>query len=775
MDIDLSQFYNQFREETIENVRVLHEGLLTLEKVSLQDPSARIRVNTMFRAVHTIKGSARMLGFSSISLLAHAMEDLLGAVRSGTLDLGRTATDYLLKGGDTILEQLDAAINGQPPASELETLHKSIVDYVAAHNGLAIAPVTATPEPATQAAEAQPTPVTAAAEPTTLPAPEPPIVEQEPEPLFEPAATPVAVAGRTNAGQTVRVRTDRLDRLLNLTGELVISQQVVANHEQMLRELLDLNLTQERLLLDLEQSQRQQLGRPMNTNILDDVNTLLNNCNRLDQLLRQQVEAFTRYANNQHALVDDMEQEVIRTRLMPIGNLFLNLPRAVRDLASQTEKEINLEMRGEETELDRKLIEALKDPLLHLVRNAIDHGIEPPNEREAVGKPYQGRLTVSAEALGSEVRVTIQDDGCGIHPEKIRESAVRKGVISKEQATTLTDREALDLVFVPGFSTAATLTDLSGRGVGMDVVRTNVNELNGQVLLESEPGHGTTIVLMLPLTLVTTRVLLVRIGNYSFALPASGCQGITWIYRDTLKTVEGRAVVGHEGRTVPVLRLADLLELETAIAFAHDERMPAVLLGNEQMLLAVLVDQVIDEREAIVKSLGPLLAAQRHYTGAVQLGDGQLTLMLNPATLSQIARGVTLWVQSDTPQVQQRHHLLVADDSFTTRELMASILRSAGYEVTVALDGIDALEKLRVRSYDLVVSDVEMPRMDGFALTSRIRQELQLPDLPVIIVTSLASNEHRRRGLEAGAQAYIVKSQFNQDNLLGAIEQLLGR
>jgi two-component system chemotaxis sensor kinase CheA len=302
-----------------------------------------------------------------------------------------------------------------------------------------------------------------------------------------------------------------------------------------------------------------------------------------------------------------------------------------------------------------------------------------------------------------------------------------------------------------------------------------VIELGGQVQVESLVGVGTTITLVLPLTLVTTRVLLIEIGEHMFALPASGCQGSVWAYASEVRTIEGRAMLSYEGRLAPLLRLADLLDVGGAQPFPSRRRTPAIIIGAAQRPLALLVDRLVDEREVVIKPLGPLLEKQRRFNGAIQLGDGQLVLLLNPLVLAQTARGMALTTTRVKHDESRRHsRLLVADDSFTTRELIRSILQSAGYDVTTAVDGFDALDKLRADPYDLVVSDVEMPRVDGFQLTSRIRNDLGLADLPVIIVTSLASEAHRRRGLAVGAQAYIVKSQFDQGNLLETIHQLLG-
>ncbi len=764
MSLDLTKFHNQFREETTENVRVLGDGLLALEALpDTAHPDAKAHVDAMFRAVHTIKGSSRLLGFADIGRLAHKMEDVLGAVRAGQLALNRGLIDQLLKGGDALLDLTVSSIDGTTPTVDSEAL----IGRLEQQTGGAASPPAATevPPPVPPAEAAPPAPPAAPAED-----------KQGDGVVSVPSSTP-AVRTRTLGRDTVRVRVDRLDRLINLTGELVIGQQTLVLHNQVLRELNNLNQQQERVLVALDHSLRQQrLTHEARTLLEQDINVLLNTCDQMQQLLRGHTEQFAQYVGEHRALMEDLEQEVITTRLLPISMLFGALPRAVRELANATGKDVLLETYGETTELDRKLLESLNDPLLHLVRNAIDHGIELPAEREAAGKPSQGRLSVVAEATGGEVRVTIRDDGRGIDPQRIRETAVRKNLINADSAAMLSDQEALDLIFLPGFSTAPILTDVSGRGVGMDVVRTNIDELSGQVMLESQLGQGTQITLLLPLTLVTTRVLLVQPGHTTFALPASGCRGIIWIHQDAVQTIEGRATIVHQEQTVPVLRLADLLGVESDAAFTQADRMPAVLLGNDRRLLGLLVDKVIDEREAVIKPVGPLVELQRRYTGAVQLGDGTLVLLLNPMTLVQMARGVGLARSNASgEEARKEQSLLIADDSFTTRELMRSILSSAGYTVTAAVDGADAFDKLQTQTYDLVVSDVEMPRMNGFELTRSIRQELGNEDLPVIIVTSLASDEHRRQGMEAGAQAYIVKSQFNQDNLLEAIQQLLGQ
>lgn len=753
--MDLSAFHNQFREETAENIRVLGDGLLAIEAAA-DDAARRSELDRIFRAVHTVKGSARMLGFEAVGRLAHAMEHLLGELRQGQRSLERNLADTLLRAGDAILALTAAAVEGRPAPLDPDEL-------IAALAGDA-----GTREPGAPAARG-PEDQEARAEAGTSEAPPAPPRPSAPSLALSPSAP------KPQGRQTVRVRVDRLDRMLNLAGELVVEQEVLANHINELEGLQKLAEQHERALQALEAELARLRFSPGQRQAIDArLAALRQAAGQIQGRVDQQAERFSRYTGQHNLLVKDLEQEVMAARLLPIATVYAGLPRAVRDLGQATSKKVRLELRGEATELDRKVLELLNDPLLHLVRNAVDHGIEPPEARIAAGKPAEGTVEVSAEAAGGEVRVTISDDGRGIDPQLLRERAARSGGPGAERAARLSDAEALDLIFQPGFSTAQIVTDISGRGVGMDVVRSNITELGGQVRVESQVGHGTQIVLILPLTLVTTRVLLVRLGSATFALPAAGCQGTIWVYRRELRALEGQPTIEHEGRTVAVLPMADLVGVEGSVPFTRAERARAVLVGGGQRPIAMLVDHLLDEREAVVKPLGALLARRRLYAGALQLGDGSLVLLLNPLLLAQQARGDGPGPVVAPSRSAPRRRLLVVDDSFTTRELIRSILQSAGFEVTAAVDGADALDKLRSHPYDLVVSDVEMPRVDGFQLTARLRRELGLAELPVVLVTSLASEAHRRQGLEAGAQAYIVKSEFNQDSLLEVIRQLLG-
>lgn len=731
--MDLSAFHSQFRDETVENLRALSAGLTALEQSSIDPDERRAQIDAIFRAMHTIKGSARLLGLDAIGKVAHTCEHILGAVRDGRRELDRALVDDLLRGGDAILELVSAVAEGRPAAVDVQALTLTL-----GRGGRRDEPR-----------------------------------ETKSEPVAETPAH--ARARRPEVQQTVRVRVDRLDRLLNLAGELAVGQQAQVGHIDALENLAMVITRQQRALQQFASELRRLRFSPAQQAAIEGGLEDLALASEQASRLLKEAECFGLQVSQMRLLVEDLQQEVMAVRLLPIGMLFTNLPRAVRELAREAGKEATLVLSGEETELDRKAIEVLNDPLVHLIRNAVDHGIEEPEERERLGKPRRGTLTVSAQASGAYAHITIRDDGRGIDPERIRESAVRKHLLSADAAGHLTDQEALELIFTPGLSTAEIITDISGRGVGMDVVRTNVAEIGGQVLIDSQLGVGTTFTLALPLAVVTTRVLLVEVGSHTFAVPATGCQGSIWVRPEEVRTVEGRALVEYGERLATLLRLADLLDVTRALPFPAQRRAPALVVGTAQRPLVLLVDRLLDEREVIARPLGPLFERERRYSGAAQLGDGRLALLLNPAALVQLAGGVTL----ATPRMQaegarRKPRLLVADDSFTTRELLRSILQAAGYDVTTAVDGSDALDKLREGSYDLVVSDVEMPRVDGFQLTARIREEFGESGPPVIIVTSLASDDHRRRGLDVGAQAYIVKSQFNQGNLLETIQQLVG-
>lgn len=780
--MDLSAFYAQFREETADNVRTIADGLLALERT----PDDRAALDGVFRAAHTVKGSARLLGFASVANLAHAMESLLDALRAGTLVLSSALSDLLLQSNDALLTLATAASENRAVAVDTAPLIAQL-ERAATAPGPVAGPTVASAAPLLVGASVTARSAPPARVAVDVPTPAAPAVPSAPGSSNPPAqpvaqAQPAVPSGPRAQRATVRVRVDRLDRLVAVAGELAVGQQEDSIYLQQLQTLTALVKQQQRTIQALTSEVRQtrmlaSQRQPLQQRLAD-LHTV---SGEMNQIVRTQQEGYVRRSAAHALLVDELEAEVFAARLVPVATVFATLPRAIRELARSLNKQVELELRGEETEADRKVLDALGDPLLHMVRNAIDHGLEPADERERLGKSPTGRITVSATAEHGQLRIAVVDDGRGMDPARLRAVALRKGLLDETVAKTLSDSESLDLIFMPGFSVSPIITDVSGRGVGMDVVRSRMIELGGQVLVDSVLGQGSTITLVLPVSLMTSQVLLVEAGKQIWALPSRSCQGVLRLDRDSVRRLEGQPLLQVDGRTVPVMALADLLNLP-ADATPLNTRNHALLIGTTRPV-AVLVDRLVDEREVIVKPLGPFFAAHPLTSGAAPLPNGSLAVVLSVQGLINQTRALATGAgrangraaSLAVKRASRTHRLLITDDSFTTRELLRSILQSAGYEVVTAVDGQDALDKLRVDSrFDLVVSDVEMPRLDGFGLTASIRADQSLTHLPVIIVTSLHSDAHKRQGILAGAQAYIVKSQFDQSNLLAAVRDLLG-
>jgi two-component system chemotaxis sensor kinase CheA len=443
----------------------------------------------------------------------------------------------------------------------------------------------------------------------------------------------------------------------------------------------------------------------------------------------------------------------------------------VHDLAQAAGKEVDLHIEGGAVELDRSVHEGLKDPLRHLVRNAIDHGAEPPAERQAAGKPARARITVAAVLRGSQVEVTVADDGRGIDLEGLRRQADKRGVEVPRDA-----EELARLVFRPGLSTAPLITDVSGRGMGLDVVKSRVESLHGTVAVAFTPGRGTSFTLAVPLTLTTLRALLVSVGSQTFALADSHVRRLVRVDPTQLRWVEGREMAALGGPPLPVVALAELLGLPGAPP-RSGARLPGLIIAAGPRQVVLVVEELLAAQEIVVKNLGARIRRVPYVSGATLLPSGQIALVLNAAHLIRRAlaqtpgRGIGAGVAAAAPQPRKR--VLLVDDSVTTRTLEKSILEAAGYEVAAAADGSAAWQLLHERGADLVVSDVEMPRMDGFALTQAIRESTRFHRLPVVLVTARETEQDKARGIQAGADAYLVKSAFDQKNLLETLAQLL--
>jgi len=497
--------------------------------------------------------------------------------------------------------------------------------------------------------------------------------------------------------------------------------------------------------------------------------------------LESKVATLTRTAEQDHReigkLVDDLLAGSKKLLLLPFATLAVSFPKLVRDLCQDQGKEADLVIRGEEVEIDKRILEEMKDPLIHLLRNCIDHGVEIPALRVRGGKPPRATITLAMTPVnGNKVEILVADDGTGIDTDKVKASAIKHGFLSAKNTNQLPDAEAQTLVFQPQVSTSPIITRVSGRGLGLAIVREQAEKLGGSVSVESQPQQGTSFRILLPSMLATFRGILIEVAGRQFVVPTSHVERVVRAAATDVQSVEGRETIALSGRVIALVRLADVLELPRAEAeAAPSPANPVLVLGLGDQRIAFMVDAVLDEQEVLVKPLRRPLSRVRNIAGATVLGSGHVVPILNIGDLLKSARKTGGAAVRAAPKAKpaEAKAVLVVEDSITSRMLIKSILESAGYKVRTSVDGMEAFTLLRAEKFDMVVSDVEMPRLNGFDLTARIRADKKLAELPVVLVTARETREDRERGIDVGANAYIVKSSFDQSDLLDAVRRLM--
>lgn len=566
--------------------------------------------------------------------------------------------------------------------------------------------------------------------------------------------TPAAPAYQGVERRTsIRASVERLDQLVNRMGEILLSQKAMKERQRQMSDLLqELDASISRLHV-----QEDTAVKSLRNNMI----ALINNFERDRMQLGYQAE--------------DVYQRTMELRLLPLATITDEFERALRNLARNLKKEVNFKVQGQDVELDRNMLDAVKPILLHVLNNAIDHGIEDPETRVRLGKPKAGQITLHARYEGSFIQIAVRDDGQGMDPARIRATAVKRGLLTEQAAAAMADEAVLYLVFEPGFSTREFITDVSGRGVGLDVVKANLDQVKGNLSLDSSPGAGTELLLRLPLSMAIFTGLMVECCGATYILPQHYISEVLRVSpRDIIEEM-GREVVRLRDASIPLSSLAQFLEVESSAAVA--KRLTVLVLSFREQTIGLLVDRTLGLQEVVVKDLGCQLKSLDYFSGSTILSDGNPALIISVADLFAAGqRRQSLELRSNYEKEQSkkiRGRVLVVDDSITTRTMEKNILEANNYEVVVAVSGFDALEKLDAGRFDLMVSDVEMPGMTGFELTKQVRQREDTRDLPVIIVTSLASDEHRRLGMDAGAQAYIVKGNFQQGILLDTVETLI--
>ena len=789
----LKKLLATFRVEADEHLQTMSAGLIELENIPAGERQAEI-VESVFREAHSLKGAARAVNLREIEAVCQSLENVFAALKGNRLAVSPPLFDLMQEAIDDLGTLLSAegaamAVAGKPA---IATLTWRLNDALQGQ----FAQSAATQFSATPSAAVQPMP----------PVQQTPIASPVPSEATALVATHTPSPAPSLASETVRVSTQKLDAVMRQVEELLSPRLAAAQRAKELREVAVSfaiwKKQRARMRPALRLIERYvKTGDKLNgaagglpkfpapefpTKALPKLLEHLESEQLFMKTIEERLLRLSKFAAHDRrtlaGMSDSLLHDVKEMHLLPFSSLLEIFPRFTREVAREQGKQVELVIQGGEIEIDRRTLEEMKDPLMHMLRNCIDHGIEQPAMRQDKGKPEHGSITIAiAQKDGGKIEILVADDGAGIDAAKVKTAALKLGLVSAEEAEKLSEQEAQALVFQSGITTSQIITDISGRGLGLAIVREKVERLGGVVALESRhdggvQDSGTSFRITLPLMLSTFRGVLVRAGEHCFVIPALSVERVTRVAQQDIRTVENRATIPLGGQAVALVSLGDVLELpRQSTTDKVLEQALVVVLGTGNKHVAFRVDEILGEQEVLVKTLGRQLARVRNVAGASVLGTGQVVAVLNVPDLlkSAVKQAAPPPVAAETHGVAEKQTILVVEDSITARALLKNILESAGYHVVTAVDGADAYTALKTATFDLIVSDVEMPRMDGFDLTAKVRSDKQLGELPVVLVTALESREHRERGIDVGANAYIVKSSFDQSNLLEVIRRLI--
>jgi two-component system sensor histidine kinase and response regulator WspE len=782
---DLSGFsmMDLFRMEAEERLSVLSQGLLELEGTGT-GPGA---IEPLMRAAHSLKGAARVVGLDAAVRAAHAMEDCLVAAQKGTIALGSEAIDVLLQGVDLLTRMSrvsEADLEGWQAAhgAEVERLELELA-AVQAGQARARAPIppASAPLPSAHAQPAEGPQPSAAPDssPAAVVHPEPhPAGGGSPNASAAPRSAQAPVAGE-RTDRVVRVTAESLTRLMGLAGESLVQTR---RFRPFVESLLRLRGRQTGLLEMLQRLEDRLSSQDVAVPAAD--RDLLTKAReqaaRCLEGLGETLETIDEFARGSEDLSGRLHHEVLTSRMRPLADGIRGFPRLVRDVAKQLGKQVKFEVAGENTGVDRDILDGLEAPLNHLIRNALDHGLEMPDERRAAGKQPVGKIKLEARHRAGMLQILLSDDGRGIDLDRLRTKVVEKGLTTAPIASRLSEAELLDFLFLPGFSTKEKVTELSGRGVGLDVVQSMVQAVRGSVRVTSQLGKGTRFILQLPITVSVIRALLVEIAGEPFAFPLNRIDQIVMLDREDVYDLEGKPHMVLDDQPLGLVDAAQVFELPTAAR--EGNRLPVVVASDRSHRFGVVVDRFLGERDLRVTPLDPRLGKVPNLNSSSVLDNGWPVLIVDVEDLIRSIDNLlsgrrikTLSTEVATHEEQSGpKRILVVDDSITVRELERQLLENRGYTVDVAVDGVDGWNSVRTGRYDLVVSDIDMPRMDGIQLVAHIKQDARLRSIPVIIVSYKDREEDRIRGLDAGANFYLTKSSFHDQTFLDTIVDLIG-
>ncbi|WP_085715735.1 hybrid sensor histidine kinase/response regulator [Pseudomonas sp. B28(2017)] len=738
-----------FSLEAEAQTQVLSAGLLALER----DPTQADHLESCMRAAHSLKGAARIVGVDAGVSVAHVMEDCLVSAQEGRLLLRPEHIDALLQGTDLLMRI--ATPGNSPESADIEA-------YVAL--------MTLLPDPAG-------TPGTPAAPVMAELQLEAPAPKVEPvAPAAEPPPAPRSPRTAENGERVLRVTAERLNSLLDLSSKSLVETQRLKPHLATMQRLKRMQSNSLRALESLNVHLKDHALSLEVQETLEDARRLLAQSQQLLMEKNAELDEFAWHASQRAQVLYDT---ALACRMRPFADVLTGQVRMVRDLGRDLGKQVRLEIEGEKTQVDRDVLEKLEAPLTHLLRNAVDHGIETPEQRLLAGKPAEGLIRLRASHQAGLLVLELSDDGNGVDLEKVRRSIVERNLSPAQTAAQLSEEELLTFLFLPGFSLRDTVTEVSGRGVGLDAVQHMVRQLRGAVLLEQTAGEGSRFHLEVPLTLSVVRSLVVEVGDEAYAFPLAHIERMCDLEPADIVQVEGRQHFWHEGRHVGLVAASQLLQRPASQN--SGQTLNVVVIRERDAIYGVAVERFIGERTLVVLPLDERLGKVQDISAGALLDDGSVVLivdvedmlrsvekLLNTGRLERIARHGNQVVEA------ARKRILVVDDSLTVRELQRKLLLNRGYDVAVAVDGMDGWNALRSEDFDLLITDIDMPRMDGIELVTLLRRDNRLQSLPVMVVSYKDREEDRRRGLDAGADYYLAKASFHDDALLDAVVDLIG-
>nr|WP_306275167.1 hybrid sensor histidine kinase/response regulator [Pseudomonas oleovorans] len=736
-----------FRLEAEAQKQVLDTGLLILER----DPTNASQLEACMRAAHSLKGAARIVGLDHGVQIAHAMEDLLVAAQEGLLRLLPDHIDALLQGSDLLLR-----IGQAQQDAELEARVETVTTRLQVLLGNAV--------PALRVQPGESAAFVAEAKPVSLP--------ETPTPTAAPPAEPVA---DERISRVLRVSAERFDHLIDLSGKSLVEFQRTKPLNDSLHRL---KRQQESARRTLESLREHLLGTDLDASaqaLFAESRNLLIECQQQLQAHQELFDDFVWYGGQRTQQLYDL---ALASRMRPFADVLTGHTRMLRDLGRSLGKQVRLEIEGENTQVDRDVLERLEAPLTHLLRNAVDHGIEPPALRARKGKPEEGVVQLRARHHAGMLVLEVSDDGAGIDLEHVAQAVIKRRFATAEQVEQMTEDELLAFLFLPGFSMSQQVTEVSGRGVGLDVVQHEIRRMRGNVRLLQNPDQGCLFHLELPLTLSVVRALVVTIGGEAYAFPLAQIERMLRLPRSAIVQLEGRQHFWLEDEHVGLISAAQLLRCNEKQG--DDDSIPIVLIRDREQYHGLAVEAFLGEFTLVLMPLDGRLGKVRDVAAGALLHDGTPVLILD---VDDLLNSVSKLL--DTGHLERVDHasharqtvskrVLVVDDSLTVRELERKLLLSRGYQVSVAVDGMDGWNALRAETFDLLITDIDMPRMDGIELVTLVRQDPRLRSLPVMVVSYKDREEDRRRGLEAGADYYLAKASFHDEALLDAVQTLIG-